>query len=131
MRTQNFSQTQRPDEDTTQQTERTGCRDSAPSARHAQWDELHANGSTRHFLTNLRQGIARRPWTDIAIATAAGFAAGWLMSSRQRSHAMRDLFIGSLLPAASKKMHHAYDTLRDNGTLRDLGSQFSKLKSRW
>jgi hypothetical protein len=131
MRTQNFSQTQRPDGDATQQAERLASRESTPSTRHAHWDELHGNGGTRHFLTNLRQGIARRPWTDIAIATAAGFAAGWLISSRQRSHAMRDLFIGSLLPAASKKVHHAYDTLRDNATLRDLGNQFSKLKPRW
>ena len=133
MRTQNLSQTQQPDRTTEQQAERTPSRESSTSTRHAQWDDLHdtANGGTRQFLTNLRQGISQRPWTDIAIAAAAGFAAGWLMSSRQRSHAMRDLFIGSLLPTASKKVHHAYDALRDNGTLRELGTQFGKLKSRW
>jgi ElaB/YqjD/DUF883 family membrane-anchored ribosome-binding protein len=131
MRAQNFSQTQRPDGDATQEASRNASREATPSTRHAHWDELHDNGSARHFLASVRQGIARRPWTDIAIAATAGFAAGWLMSSRQRSHAMRDLFIGSLLPAASKKVHRAYDTLRDNGTLRDLGNQFTKLKSRW
>jgi hypothetical protein len=131
MRTQNFSQTQRPEGDATQEAGRNPSRESAPSTRHAHWDELHGNGGTRNFLANVRQGIAQRPWTDIAIAAAAGFTAGWLMSSRQRSHAMHDLFIGSLLPAASKKVHHAYDALRDNGTLRDLGNQFTKLKSRW
>ncbi|MCW1923089.1 hypothetical protein OKA05_11040 [Luteolibacter arcticus] len=44
---------------------------------------------------------------------------------------MRDLFIGSLLPAASKKAHHAYDAVRGNDTIRELGHQFDKLKSRW
>jgi len=134
MRTQNFSQTQQPEKNHGQDQERNSNRDaSSTSTRHAQWDELHeaGNGSARHFLTNLRQGIAQRPWTDIALAATAGFALGWLMSGRQRSHAMRDLFIGSLLPSASKKVHHAYDALRDNGTFRDLGKQFGKLKSRW
>ncbi|MEK7954077.1 hypothetical protein [Luteolibacter soli] len=133
MRTQNFSQTQQPDRNAEQEAERSPAREPSTSTRHAHWDELHGsgNGSARHFLTNLRQGISQRPWSEIAIAAAAGFAAGWLMSSRQRSHAMRDLFIGSLLPTASKKVHHAYDALRDNDTLRDLGKQFGKLKSRW
>ena len=131
MRTQNFSQTQQPDKTIGQEAERNTNRE--PSTRHAHWDDLHgsSNGGTRHFLTNLRQGIAQRPWSEIALAATAGFAVGWLMSSRQRSHAMRDLFIGSLLPTASKKVHHAYDALRDNGTLRDLGNQFNKLKARW
>jgi hypothetical protein len=133
MRTQNFPTTQRPARNSEQTAERNPARDTEASTRHAQWDELHGsgNGGARHFLTNLRQEIARRPWTDMAVAAAAGFAAGWFMSSRQRSHAMRDLFIGSLLPAASKKFHHAYDSLRGNDALRDLGTQFGKLKSRW
>lgn len=133
MRTQNLSQTQQPDKNVAHEAERNSDREASTSTRHAHWDELHGagNGSARHFFTNLRQGIAQRPWTDIALAATAGFAVGWLMSSRQRSHAMRDLFIGSLLPTASKKVHHAYDALRDNGTIRDLGNQFSKLKSRW
>jgi ElaB/YqjD/DUF883 family membrane-anchored ribosome-binding protein len=133
MRTQKFSQTQQPERNAEQEAERNPAREATPSTRHAQWDELHggSNGGTRQFLTNLRQGISRRPWTDMAIAAAAGFAAGWLISSRQRSHAMRDLFLGSLLPTASKKVHHAYDALRDNGTFRELGTQFGKLKSRW
>lgn len=133
MRTQNLSQTQQPERNAEKEAERIPSRESSPSTRHAQWDELHgaSNGGTRQFLTNLRQGISRQPWTELALAAAAGFAAGWLMSSRQRSHAMRDLFIGSLLPAASKKVHHAYDAFRDSGALRDLGNQFGKLKSRW
>jgi len=131
MRTQNFSQTRQPDQQANKETETLPSRE-APVAttRHAHWDDLHSNGNGRHFLTNLREGISRRPWTDIAVAAAAGFAAGWLISGRQRSHAMRDLLIGSLLPAASKKVHHAYDMLRDNGTLRELGSQFGKLRSK-
>lgn len=131
MRTRNFPHSQRPEAAAEQTTERNPARET--STRHAQWDELHAtgNGGARHLLASLRQGISRRPWTDMAIAAAAGFAAGWLMSSRHRSHAMRDLFIGSLLPAASKKFHHAYGALRDNDTLRGLGHQFDKLKSRW
>jgi len=133
MRTQNLSQTQQPEQNTEQKAERSPSRDSSTSTRHAQWDDLHAgsDGGARHFLATLRDQISRRPWTDMAIAAAAGFAAGWLMSSRQRSHAMRDLFIGSLLPTASKKVHHAYDALRDNGTFRELGNQFGKLKARW
>lgn len=133
MRTQNLSQTEQPDKNVKQEAERDSNRDASPSTRHAKWDDLHgsSNGTTRHFLTNLRHGIAQRPWTEIALAATAGFAVGWLMSSRQRSHAMRDLFIGSLLPTASKKVHHAYDALRDNGTLREIGNQFGKLKSRW
>ncbi|RYD63655.1 MAG: hypothetical protein EOP83_11645 [Verrucomicrobiaceae bacterium] len=133
MRTQNLSQTQQPDKNVEQESRRDSNHDASTSARHAHWDDLHGsgNGTTRHFLTNLRQGIAQRPWTEIALAATAGFAVGWLMSSRQRSHAMRDLFIGSLLPTASKKVHHAYDSLRENGTLREIGNQFGKLKSRW
>ena len=133
MRTQNFSQTQQPEKDVEQEAERSSNRDASTPTRHAQWDDLHGsrNGTTRHFLTNLRQGIAQRPWSEIALAATAGFAVGWLMSSRQRSHAMRDLFMGSFLPTASKKVHHAYDTLRDNGTFREIGNQFGKLKSRW
>ena len=131
MRTQDFPQTQRPERNTEQTPAR---QDREASTRHAHWDELHGSengGGARHLLTSFRQGIARRPWTDIAIAAAAGFAAGWLMSGRQRSHAFRDLFIGSLLPAASKKAHQAYGAFRDNDTLRELGHQFDKLKSRW
>jgi ElaB/YqjD/DUF883 family membrane-anchored ribosome-binding protein len=131
MRTQDLPQTQRPARSVEQTAERNPAR--ASSTRHAQWDELHGtgNGGARHLLTTLRQEISRRPWTDMAVAAAAGFAAGWLISSRQRSHAMRDLFISSLLPAASKKFHHAYDSLRGNDALRELGHQFGKLKSRW
>jgi len=133
MRTQNLSQTQRPEQSAPKEEGVLPAHDAAISTRHAHWDELHGNGNgnARHFLTNIRHGIARRPWTDIAIAAAAGFAVGWLMSGRRQSHGMREIFMGSLLPAASKKVHHAYDTLRDNGTLRELGSQFGKLKSRW
>ncbi|WP_264487198.1 hypothetical protein [Luteolibacter arcticus] len=129
MRAQNFPQTDRPERNA-EEAPATETRDA--STRHAHWDELHASGNgTRHFLTNLRRGISRRPWTDMAVAAAAGFAAGWLLSSRHRSHALRDLFIGSLLPAASKKAHHAYDAVRGNDTIRELGHQFDKLKSRW
>ncbi|MCW1883573.1 hypothetical protein OKA04_02465 [Luteolibacter flavescens] len=134
MRTQKFPQTQNP-EHLESHAERNGSQNGSHdvSTRHAHWDDLHSssNGTTRHFLTNLRHEISRRPWTDIAVAAAAGFAAGWLLSGRHRSHAVRDLFLGSLLPAASKKVHHAYDAIRDNGSLREIGHQFDKLKSRW
>jgi hypothetical protein len=99
----------------------------------AHWDELHgaSSRSPRHLLSSLRGSLRQRAWTDLAVGIAAGFAAGWLLSSRHRSHAVRDLIAGSLLPAASRRMHHAYDALRGNGTLRDWGHRVSNLKSRW
>lgn len=132
MKTRDLSQTSRTDED---------LQPRAPRDRHPErvasteshWDELHGdgNGSAHGLAAVLRQQLAHRAWTDLAVGVAAGFAAGWLLSSRHRSHAVRDLLVGSLLPAASRRVHHAYDAVRGNGTLRDLGHRVGELKSRW
>lgn len=133
MRTKDLPQTTRAGQYTRSgtQDDQLARRDVPPTESH--WDELHdsANGTASRVLGMIRERLTHRAWSDLAVGVAAGFAAGWWLASRHRSHAMRDLFRGSLLPAASRRVHDAYDSLRGNGTFRELGHRVAKLKTPW
>jgi hypothetical protein len=114
------------------------------------WNELHrTNGLGRDFIERARRHVRNASIADIAGAAVAGLALGYLLFSPRRRHGVRELLLGSLMPAASKGMHGAWDGVRNSRALSDLGdrvshmgdqvgdrfshfaSRASKLRSRW
>ena len=102
------------------------------------WDNLHQpqhNG----LGTTLRHAGARLKSmhvAEIAGIAAAGFALGYLFFSRggftgRRHSYLRNVIGSSVIPAASKGFHRAYDTLRDGKSFERLGREVAKLRSHW
>lgn len=114
------------------------------------WNELHrANGFGRDFLDRARRHVRNASLKDIAGAAVAGLALGYILFSPRRRGGLREMLLGSMMPAASKGMHDAWDGVRKSRALSDFGdrvshmsdqvgdrfsdlaSRASKLRSRW
>ena len=88
------------------------------------WNELHSsNGVGRHLIERARRHVRNASIADIAGAAVAGLALGYLLFSPRRNQGLRQLLLGSLVPAAGKSVHHAWDELRHNRALADLGDR--------
>jgi hypothetical protein len=103
------------------------------------WNELH-QAPLGIQLGEVLRGAGRRlrsmPLAEVAGFAAAGIALGVLFFSRgSHRHTRGQRFsrmIGkSVIPAARKGLHHAYDSLRDGKPLDRVTREVSKLRSRW
>jgi len=95
------------------------------------WTELHqANGRRQELLDRAKRHISNISVKDVVVAAAAGFALGWLAYSARRNNTIRQVILGSLLPAASKGVHDAWESIRDSDTVHRLGDQASRFGDR-
>lgn len=103
------------------------------------WNELHQEPLGIQLGQVLR-GAGRRlkamPLAEVAGFAAAGIALGVLFFSRgshrhTRGQRFTKMIEKSVIPAARKGLHHAYDTLRDGKTLNRMTREVSKMRSRW
>ena len=114
------------------------------------WNELHrSNGRRQEFIERAKKHVKNASVKDIVGAAAVGLALGYVLFSPRRSNGLRQLLLGSLLPVATKGAHDAWDSVRKNRTLSDIGDRVtnfsdymgdrahdlahraSKLRSRW
>ena len=104
-----------------------------PSDPEQHWDELHrTNGFGHDLVDRARRHVRNASIIDIAGAAVAGLALGYLLFSPRRSRGLRDLLLGSLVPAASKGVHDAWDGVRKGGAisgraLSDFGDRVSHM----
>jgi hypothetical protein len=95
-----------------------------PTDPESHWNELHrSNGFRQDFMEKARRHVRNASITDIAGAALAGLALGYLIFSPRRRHGLREMLMGTLMPAANKGAHDAWDSLRHNRTLSDLGDR--------
>lgn len=104
------------------------------------WNELHqphAN-SVGAALKNVSRRIQAMPVSEVAGIAVAGLALGYLFLSkrglsfsRSRSNRFAHMLESSVLPAAKKGLHHAYDTLKDGKSFDKFGREVARLRSRW
>lgn len=103
------------------------------------WNELHQEPLSTQLGEVLR-GAGRRlramPLAEVAGFAVAGVALGVLFFSRggaryTRGQRFTRMIEKSVIPAAKKGIHHAYNSLRDGKTLDRVTREVSKLKSRW
>ncbi|QJE97083.1 hypothetical protein [Luteolibacter luteus] len=103
------------------------------------WNELH-QAPLGVQLGEVLRGAGRRlrtmPLAEVAGFAVAGVALGVLFFSRgghrrTRGERFTRMIEKSVIPAARKGLHHAYDTLRDGKTVDRVTREMSKLRSRW
>lgn len=99
------------------------------------WNELHQARRTEpgEMLRHAGRRLKAMHLAEVAGIAAAGFALGYLIFSRSgRRHAsFRDIVGGSMLPAASKGLHRAYDSLKNGKSFERMGREMAKLRSHW
>jgi len=95
-----------------------------PVDTESHWNDLHrSNGFRQDFMEKARRHVRNASIADIAGAAIAGLALGYILFSPRRSKGLRQALMGSLMPAANKGAHDAWDSLRHNRTLSDLGDR--------
>ncbi|WP_367874256.1 hypothetical protein [Luteolibacter sp. Populi] len=95
-----------------------------PVDTESHWNELHSsNGVRRDLIERARRHVRNASIADIAGAAVAGLALGYLLFSPRRSQGVRQLLLGSLVPAASKGVHDAWEGLRDSRTFSNIGDR--------
>lgn len=102
------------------------------------WNELHQvdGNSLQAVLSSAGRRLKAIPLSEVIGVAVAGIALGVLFFSRDkfssgRTRRFRKLIEGSVIPAASKRIHSAYDSLRDTKSFVRVGDEISKLRSRW
>ena len=104
----------------------------------AHWNELHQpqHITLGEVLRNAGQRLKEMPVSEVVGIAAAGLALGFLFYSRGkfthgRGHRFTKLLENSVLPAAKKGIHHAYDTLRDGKPLERMNRRVARFRNRW
>lgn len=88
------------------------------------WHELHrGNGRGHELLERAKRHVKNASLTDIAAAAAFGLAIGYVIFSPRRSNGLRQMLLGSMLPFATKGAHDAWESVRKNRTISNLGSR--------
>jgi hypothetical protein len=99
------------------------------------WNELHQARRTEpgEMLRHAGRRLKAMHLAEVAGIAAAGFALGYLVFSRggRRHASFRDIVGGSMLPAASKGLHRAYDSLKNGKSFERMGREMAKVRSHW
>ncbi|WP_035603579.1 hypothetical protein [Haloferula sp. BvORR071] len=94
-----------------------------PVDTESHWNDLHrSNGFRQEFMEKARRHVRNASIADIAGAALAGLALGYILFSPRRSNGLRQMLLGSMTDA-NKGAHDAWDSLRHNRTLSDLGDR--------
>ncbi len=111
-------------------------KEAAPVDPEEHWNDLHRprHADLGETLRHAGRRLKAMPLAEVAGIAAAGFALGYLFFSRGggRKHAsLRGLIGGSVLPAASKGVHRAYDSVKNGKSFERMGREIAKLRSHW
>lgn len=103
------------------------------------WSELHQPQGLQlgEVLRSAGQRLKAMPLAEVAGFAAAGIVLGAIFFSRgkfihtSRGRRFARTLEKSVIPAAKKGLHQAYDTLRDGKSFDRMGREIAKLRSRW